>query len=148
MKLAHSLRSVSLPVSLLGVWIGLTVLAAACSGRDVTPSATGSAGSSSAGGPSLAGAPNTDSCSVNDDCTLGEIDVEIAKASDCMCLYGCVYLPQTKVTAARRALQHQKFCKTNVDGQGQPCGIDDCAVPSRAVCVDGSCKVGSTTDDR
>lgn len=142
MSLAHP------TLALLGISIGLTILAAACSGSDVTPSPAGGAGSSAAGGgPSIAGGPS-DACTVDDDCTLGEIDVEISKASDCMCLYGCVYIPQSKMTAARRAQQHDKFCKPDVDGQGQPCGIDDCAVPNAVVCVDGTCKVQTSPPDR
>jgi hypothetical protein len=134
MKLTHSARSVSLS-AVLGALLALFVLPTGCGGSEVTPapSPAGSAGSS-----------NTDTCTVNDDCTFTEIDNEISKASQCMCLYGCVYLPVTKVTAARRLQQHDKFCKTDVDGQGNSCGIDDCVVPGSTACVAGKCVVSST----
>ena len=131
----------------LSVWLSGALFAAlfggvACSGSDVTPS--GSAGASAqAGGTSVGGAVSNGACTVDDDCTLGEIEIEITKASDCMCLYGCVYLPETKLTAARRMQQYQKFCKPDVDGQGQACGIDDCAVPGGVSCVAGSCQASN-----
>lgn len=132
----------------LSVWLSGALLAAllgasACSGSDLTPS--GSAGASAqAGGASAGGAASADACTVDDDCTLGEIEIEITKASDCMCLYGCVYWPETKLTAARRMQQYQKFCKPDVDGQGEACGIDDCAVPGGVSCVAGSCQASTS----
>jgi hypothetical protein len=142
MKHIYPARSVSLFAAALAAPLGLAALLAlsslptGCSGSDVT----------AAGG--SAGAANTETCSVDDDCTLTEIDTEIGKASQCMCLYGCVYLPVTKMTAARRMLQHTKFCKPDVDGQGQPCGIDDCVVPGTVACVAGTCKVSSTDPEQ
>ncbi len=133
MKLSPSARSISLSV-LLSALLALSALPTGCSGSDVT--STGGAGS--------AGAPSTDACTVDDDCTFTEIDTEISKASQCMCLYGCVYLPVTKITNARRMQQHEKFCKPDVDGEGNSCGIDDCVVPGTVACVDGACKVSST----
>ena len=131
MKSSH--RALSLALLL----VGLTGLTPSCAGSDV---ATGGDGGS-------AGAtPNTDTCVVDDDCTFGEIENEITKPSDCMCLYGCVYLPQTKMTAARRLAQHDRLCKPNVDGEGQACGIDDCAVPGAVVCMGGTCKAKPTPD--
>ena len=131
MKLTHSARPVSLS-AVLALSL-LLVLSAGCSGSDVTPVPGGSAG-----------APSTDSCTVDDDCTFTEIDTEISKGSQCMCLYGCVYLPVTKITAARRLQQHDKFCKADVDGQGNSCGIDDCVVPGTTACMAGKCVVSST----
>jgi hypothetical protein len=130
MKLSLSARCVSLSV-LLSALLALSGLPTGCSGSDVT----------STGG---AGAPSTDACTVDDDCTFTEIDTEISKTSQCMCLYGCVYLPVTKITAARRMQQHEKFCKTDVDGEGNSCGIDDCVVPGTTVCTAGKCVVSST----
>lgn len=114
----------------LATLLALTSLPTGCSGSDVTPRGNG-------------GAANTDACSVDDDCTFTEIDTEISKPTQCMCLYGCVYLPVTKLTAARRMQQHEKLCKPDVDGQGQSCGIDDCVVPGTVACVGGTCKVSS-----
>jgi hypothetical protein len=82
----------------------------------------------------------TDTCVSNDDCIWGEIPNEILRASDCICLYGCVYLPQTKVTATRRGDQYKALCNPQTNGKGQPCGIDDCAVPGAIACLDGMCK--------
>jgi hypothetical protein len=138
MKLTHCARRVSLFAAVLGVPLGfatllaLSSLATGCSDSEVI--ATGGS----------AGAANTDTCTVDDDCTFTEIDTEISEPSQCMCLYGCVYLPVTKITAARRLQQHGKFCKSDVDGQGQSCGIDDCVVPGTVACVAGTCKVSST----
>ena len=80
-----------------------------------------------------------DTCSVDTDCTWGEISKELVKASDCPCLYGCGYLPQTKTTQARRQAEYDKLCNPQKDGQGQACGIDDCAQPSGLSCVNGAC---------
>jgi len=83
---------------------------------------------------------STDTCAVDTDCIWGEIPKEILSATDCICLYGCVYLPQTKVTAARRGDQYKALCNPLKDGKGQPCGIDDCAGPGVIACIDGACK--------
>ena len=98
----------------------------------------GSAGSGTAGGGS-AGAPITDKCTVDSDCTYGEISKELVKPSDCPCLYGCGYLPQTKNMQARRQAQYDKLCNPQKDGQGNGCGIDDCARPNGVTCIAGAC---------
>jgi hypothetical protein len=82
----------------------------------------------------------TDSCSSDADCTWGEISREIVMASDCPCLYGCPYLPQTKATVMRRSEQYKALCNALTNGNGQPCGIDDCAAPGAIACVDGKCQ--------
>ena len=122
---------------IVALLVSLTGLTFSCAGSDAT-------GAGGAGG--AAGSPNTDTCSTDDDCTFGEIEHEITKPSECMCLYGCVYLPQTKMTAARRQAQHDRLCKPDFDGDGQPCGIDDCAVPGAVACVAGTCKAKPTPD--
>jgi hypothetical protein len=81
----------------------------------------------------------TDTCTVDGDCAWGEIPKELVKASDCPCLYGCGYLPQTKATQERRAAQYAKLCNPQVDGKGQACGIDDCAQPQALLCTAGAC---------
>ncbi|HEX7451089.1 MAG TPA: hypothetical protein VF294_02330, partial [Polyangiaceae bacterium] len=122
------------------------LLAVSCGGSSSTgpDSAGGAAGAGTAGagtaGAGTAGSPNTDTCTVDGDCTWGEIPIEITKASDCMCLYGCGYLAQTNATAQRREQQHSKICKPNADGMGQACGIDDCAQPGPLFCDSGTCK--------
>jgi hypothetical protein len=115
----------------------LSLLTPSCGGsalQNGTGSASGSAGIS--GG----GAPSTDTCTTADDCTWSEIAAEISKPSDCMCLYGCGSLPQTKTTAARRAQQHAALCNPNKDGKGQTCAIDDCVAPGKLSCVAGTCQ--------
>src|SRR4051812_8165722 len=140
MKSRYRVLSVSSSLAFSAGVLGALICFPACSGSDATPSGNAGAGAG--------GAASTDSCAVDDDCTLGEIEIEITKPSDCMCLYGCVYLPQTKMTAARRASQHQKLCKSDVDGQGQPCGIDDCIVPGTALCMNGKCQVAPSDPER
>jgi len=81
----------------------------------------------------------TDTCNTDADCTWGEIPKELVKASDCPCLYGCGYLPQTTATRERRAAQYAKLCTPQKDGQGNACGIDDCAQPSGLMCLNGTC---------
>src|SRR5262249_52938028 len=65
-------------------------------------------------------------------------------STDCICLYGCGYLPQTKATAARRMAQYKALCNPLVNGNGAPCGIDDCALPGKVACGDGTCKAAPT----
>jgi hypothetical protein len=80
-------------------------------------------------------------CTTTADCELGEIDHEIRSRADCNCLYGCVYLPLNKQTVARRKQQHQSLCDPERNEQGEPCGIDDCAVPPQPTCVAGLCTI-------
>ncbi|MEO8901679.1 MAG: hypothetical protein ABI488_07780 [Polyangiaceae bacterium] len=100
--------------------------------------AAGAAGTGTAGSGS-AGAPMTDTCKVDADCAWGEVSKELLKAGDCPCLYGCGYLPQTITTRERRAAQYVNLCNPQKDGQGNSCGIDDCAPPGSLMCVDGTC---------
>jgi hypothetical protein len=83
---------------------------------------------------------STDTCVADEDCQWGEISREILAASDCPCLYGCVYLPQTKTTVTRRMSQYKALCNPQTNGKGQPCGIDDCARPGAIACIEGACK--------
>lgn len=84
------------------------------------------------------GAPYNE-CKVDSDCGWGEIKHEILKKSDCVCLYGCPYLPLSASTVARRASQHQTLCDPRRDGKGEACGIDDCSAPPAIVCAQGVC---------
>lgn len=78
-------------------------------------------------------------CSSDSDCALGEINHEIRSKADCVCLYGCPYLALSKDTIARRQSQYNALCDPNIDGNGNPCGVDDCAVPPNPLCVAGEC---------
>ena len=78
-------------------------------------------------------------CANADDCTWGEIDHEILSRSDCVCLFGCPSLPQSKTTATRRVQQHQALCDPNKDKNGNPCPVDDCITPPPLMCVQGTC---------
>lgn len=40
----------------------------------------------------------------------------------------------------RRGDQYKALCNPNMDGQGHPCGIDDCAGPGAIACIEGACK--------
>lgn len=70
---------------------------------------------------------------------MGEIAAEINSPRDCICLYGCPYLPLNTATIQRRQQQHGTHCEPSEDGQGNPCGIDDCISPPTAMCVEGRC---------
>lgn len=86
------------------------------------------------------GAPYNE-CKVDSDCAWGEIDHEILKKSDCVCLFGCGHLPLAKETVMRRHQQHADLCSPNQAGDGKSCPIDDCAEPPKLVCDDGTCAV-------
>jgi hypothetical protein len=119
-------------------------------GTGGTTSAGGTAGS---GGVTIvkkkdAGAPPVDAgnpvaCVVANDCAWGEIDHEILAATDCMCLFGCPYIPMNQTTATRRRAQYTALCNPRYDGAGKPCPIDDCAPPPPIACVAGTCAVPS-----
>ena len=78
-------------------------------------------------------------CVEASDCGWGEIDHEILQATDCICLFGCPYLPLNQQTVARRLQQYQNLCNPQVDGRGNPCPVDECMQPPPATCVDGMC---------
>jgi len=118
----------------------LPLVTPSCGGSTSTPSTGTGGGSSAQGGAAGTTVPSTDTCTVDTDCIWGEIPKEILSATDCICLYGCVYLPQTKVTASRRGDQYKALCSPGMDGKGQSCGIDDCAGPGAIACIDGACK--------
>jgi hypothetical protein len=119
-------------------WLLLTALDS-CGGTTLPPSDQD--GSAIPDGSAEASAPPSDTCAVSADCTWGEIPKEIVSASDCACLYGCGYLPQTKTTATRRLQQHTALCDPQRDGKGSPCGVDDCAIGGPLACLGGVCQV-------
>jgi hypothetical protein len=128
-------------VAVLGGVILLPVVTPSCGGSTTTASGTGgTSGAGTGSGGSAGSAAMTDTCASNADCTWGEISHEIVAMSDCPCLYGCGYLPQTKVTATRRSDQYRALCNPSVDGKGQSCGVDDCALPAAIACIEGTCK--------
>jgi hypothetical protein len=86
--------------------------------------------------------PPYNACTIDSDCAWGEIEHEIRSKKDCVCLYGCPYIPLSKQTVDRRVAQHAQFCSARVDGNGDPCGIDDCAEPGAVVCNQGVCEAG------
>jgi hypothetical protein len=119
----------------------LPLVTPSCGGSTSTPpTVTGGAGSTQQGGGAGTAVTSTDTCATNDECAWGEISKEILSAGDCPCLYGCPYLPQTKVTATRRGEQFKALCNPRMSGNGNQCGIDDCALPGAIACLDGACK--------
>jgi hypothetical protein len=112
-------------------------------GDDSKPAKSSDAGetapSEDAGKPMpMIGAPYNE-CEVDSDCAWGEIKHEILRKADCVCLYGCPYIPLSKSTVTRRASQHEELCDPRRDGEGEQCGIDDCSLPPAIVCEDGVC---------
>jgi hypothetical protein len=91
---------------------------------------------------SLVDVGSATSCTIASDCIWGEIDHEILAATDCVCLYGCPYLPMNQTTAQRRRTQYDALCNPRTNGNGQPCGIDDCAMPPTIQCAGGVCRAG------
>lgn len=116
----------------MGAWL-VALCSVGCS-DETASSAARDGGSEAAVVP-----PPYDTCSVDSDCGWGEIKREILSTKDCMCLYGCPYLPLAKSTVERRMQQHDKLCDPQRDGNGQPCGIDDCSMPPAVVCTAGKC---------
>lgn len=90
-------------------------------------------------GPGLPDAGGPAECIVLDDCTWGEIEREILSPVDCPCLYGCPFAAMNRATAARRNAQYTALCDPRRDGMGNPCGIDDCAMPPPIACIGGTC---------
>lgn len=80
-----------------------------------------------------------DACTVDADCGFGEISTEIDDGEDCPCLYGCPFLPLGKVTIERRQSQYEGLCDPHENGNGEACGVDDCAAPPSPACVAGKC---------
>jgi len=89
-----------------------------------------------------------DTCSVTADCAWGEIDHEILSAADCPCLLGCPHLVESKTVVNRRQAQYGSLCTPDKDGQGNPCPIDDCAMPPALECNAGRCAVAQVDGGR
>ena len=113
-------------------------LLAACGGSVSSGGSGGSAGSAGSAGSTGTGEPY-DACVTAADCAWGEIDHEILQASDCPCVYGCPHIPLSKETVDRRNMQYQALCTPGMDGNGNNCGVDDCAVPPPIQCTNGKC---------
>jgi hypothetical protein len=110
----------------------------------IVTSSGGRAGSGGSGGiPGSGGSPvdagDPSACSVQSDCAWGDIDREILSATDCPCRYGCPFVPLSRSTLDRRNAQYSALCSPMYDGQGHPCGIDDCISPPVLLCVQGEC---------
>jgi hypothetical protein len=119
-------------------------LLAACGGSVSSGGTGGSGGGTGTGGSAGSGGGTGtggayDVCATAADCAWGEIEHEILQASDCVCLYGCPYIPLSKETVDRRNMQYQALCTPGQDGNGNPCGVDDCAVPPPIQCMSGKC---------
>lgn len=79
-------------------------------------------------------------CLTDRDCAWGEIGIEISSSDQCMCLFGCPYIPMNVPTAKRRTAQYAQYCRPGFGAGGRPCPIDDCAMPPQMVCRDSSCQ--------
>jgi len=122
---------------------GLVFLA--CGGKVTVDGSTG--GTTTGGGAGVGGQTSTggfDACVTASDCGFGEIDHEILTPVDCPCLFGCPFIPLSQITVDRRNTQYKQLCTPGVDGQGNGCGIDDCAGPGPAACLNGHCAAAMT----
>jgi hypothetical protein len=111
----------------------------ACGGNVVVEKHDGggvAGGGGGSGGTTIIG---YDTCAVATDCGWGEIDHEIVTSSDCICLFGCPFIPLNVDTVNRRTQQYNSLCTPGIDGQGNPCAVDDCAGPGPAACNAGHC---------
>ncbi|HWA72594.1 MAG TPA: hypothetical protein VG937_09675 [Polyangiaceae bacterium] len=95
------------------------------------------AGGKATGGAATGGSDNA--CENASDCAWGEINHEILTKADCVCLFGCPYLPQSRTTVERRRAQYTALCTPGQNGQGMPCPIDDCIEMPSLSCVNGAC---------
>jgi hypothetical protein len=136
-------------------FVALLFIASSCSAKHNAPTvvnagsaakgtAAGSGGRST-GGSSGAGASgsvaaDSTTCETASDCAYGEIDHEIVRKTDCICLFGCPSLAQNERVIARRSASYAALCDPTRDGSGNPCPIDDCVVLPAPLCVDGVCK--------
>jgi len=119
---------------------GAAIVFMACGGKVVAEKTDGGVSTGGAGaGAGGAGTGAYDACVTAADCGWGEIDHEILTPADCVCLYGCPYIALSQETVDRRSQQYNQLCSFGVDGQGNPCGIDDCAGPPVAACNAGHC---------
>lgn len=114
------------------------------SGSGGKPSAGGGgSGGKASGGAAAGGSAGTagsdNACQQASDCAWGEISHEILTKADCMCLFGCPYLPQNRDTVERRRAQYNALCTPGRDGQGMPCPIDDCIDMPDLSCLNGIC---------
>jgi hypothetical protein len=116
---------------LVAVGLAFAVGGASCS-KEFAGSDGGGGGSDGATGSTLA-------CTVATDCTRTEIDHEILARADCICLLGCPFNIVNVTTANRRMAQYQMVCTPGQNAQGQPCPIDDCALPPPLACTDQVC---------
>jgi hypothetical protein len=127
---------------------GLSLLASgSCSSKHEAQGAgTGGMKSGGNGGENAAGSGGASAvvdathCDTAADCSFGEIDHEIVKKSDCICRFGCPYIPLNKTTIERRNASYAKLCDPSEDGQGKPCPVDDCVPVAVAVCDDQVCR--------
>lgn len=108
-------------------------------GAGTTGGARTTGGATSTGGASTTGGAAVDHCTQPSDCGWGEIDHEILAPADCICLFGCPYLPLSKETITRRQDQYEDLCDPMVDGSGNPCPIDECAMPPEPTCEGNVC---------
>jgi hypothetical protein len=99
----------------------------------------GAGGENAAGSGGVSGVDTT-RCETASDCGYGEIDHEIVQKSDCLCLFGCPYIPLNKATIERRKASYAKLCDPTKDSQGKPCPIDDCVPLEAVVCDDHVCR--------
>lgn len=125
--------------------IAFSALAFIACGSKVTVENNDGGVSAGGGGTSTTSSSSTgvagpyDACEAATDCAWGEIDHEILVPSDCVCLFGCPYIPLSKATVDRRNMQYKNLCTPGQDGQGQPCAVDDCAGPGKIVCESSHC---------
>jgi len=96
------------------------------------------------GGANDGGEPSTAACTIDTDCTRTEIDHEIHSSADCICLFGCPWTIVNVETANRRMAQYQALCTPGRNAQGQPCAVDDCALPPALACVSQICATAGT----
>jgi hypothetical protein len=79
------------------------------------------------------------SCSTEADCAWTEFGAEILTRANCPCVFGCANNVVNVTTAQRRQAAYNMLCTPGVDGNGNMCPVDDCAMPPAAQCQAGVC---------
>jgi hypothetical protein len=124
----------------LKAWLAATLLSFVLPGAGCSKGELSRGNDGGGDGPSTASTLN---CSAASDCTRSEIDHEIRSSADCVCLLGCPFTIMNVETADRRRAQYQALCTPGKNAQGQPCPVDDCALPAPLACIGQVCVVES-----
>lgn len=84
--------------------------------------------------------PKHSTCMVDADCAWSDIDHEIHRLSECVCVFRCPLFPVSSETAMRRAAQRDGVCEPGLIGPQAHCDDKNCAPAPPIACIDGLCR--------